>query len=291
VTSTQIDAQAQGGLKGFLNRGGFWPLLLVVAVFFAIYLPTVNVVANLSDRSYSEDDLFSSVGTVFVQITAALVVGSIVLIAFTTFMGWNAEIFGRQPIYRSRWMWLAPVVVIIPILMRVFGIDWGGPAVSVILMMLATGVLIGFSEELLYRGVAVKMLRSGGHREFSVAWVSTLLFALSHSLNIFSGGAPRTVALTVAYTVGFGMLMYLTMRVTGFIVAAMVLHALTDPTTFLANGGLPDKVVADSSSLVGLPQLAGGYQLFLLIPVAVIMGFFVRGKVGEPKATKAQPAA
>ena len=217
MTSTQIDTQTQGGLRGFLNKGGFWPLLLVVAVYFAIYLPAGKVAANLADRSYSEADPLSSVGAVFVQLTAALIVGSIVLIAFTTFMGWNAEIFGRQPIYRSRWMWLAPVVVLMPILMRVFGIDWGGPALSVILMMLATGALIGFSEELLYRGIAVKMLRSGGHREFSVAWVSSLLFGLSHSLNIFSGGAPRTVALTVAYTVGFGMLMYLSMRVIGFI--------------------------------------------------------------------------
>jgi hypothetical protein len=292
VTATQIDTQTQrGGLRGFLDKGGFWRFLPVMAIYFAIYLPAGRIAARLADRSYSEADTLSSVGAVFIQLTAALIVGSIVLIAFTTFMGWNAEIFGRQPIYRSRWMWLAPVVVVVPILMRVFGIDWGGPALSVILMMLATGVLIGFSEELLYRGIAVKMLRSGGHREWSVAWVSALLFSLSHSLNIFSGGAPRTVALTVAYTLGFGLLMYLSMRVVGFIAAAMILHALTDPTTFLANGGLPDKVVADTTSVVGLPALAGGYQLFLLIPAAVIMGCFIRGKVGEPKATKAQASA
>lgn len=291
MTATQIETQTQGGLRGFLNKGGFWPLLLVVAVYMAIYLPAGKVAANLFDRSYSEADTLSSVGAVFVQLSFALIVGSIVLIAFTTIMGWNAEIFGRQPIYRSLWMWLAPVVVIIPILMRVFGIDWGGPALSVILMMLATGALIGFSEELLFRGIAVKMLRSGGHREFSVAWVSSILFSLSHSLNIFSGGAPRTVALTVAYTLGFGMLMYLSMRVIGFIAGAMILHGLTDPTTFLANGGLPDKVVADTSAAVGLPALAGGYQLFLLIPAAVIMGCFIRGKVGEPKGAKAEAAA
>jgi hypothetical protein len=268
-----------------------WPLLLVVAVYLAIYLPAGAVAARLADRSYSEADTLSSVGAVFIQLTAALIVGSIVLIAFTTFMGWNAEIFGRQQVYRSRWMWLAPVVVVAPILMRVVGIDWGGPTVSVILMMLATGALIGFSEELLYRGIAVKMLRSGGHREFSVAWVSALLFSLSHSVNIFSGGAPRTVALTVAYTLGFGLLMYLSMRAIGFIAGAMVLHGLTDPTTFLANGGLPDKVVADSSSVVGLPALAGGYQLFLLIPAALIMASCIRGKVGEPKPAKAKAQA
>ncbi len=87
MTSTQIDAQTQGGLRGFLNKGGFWPLLLVVAVYFAIYLPAGKVVANLADRSYSEADTLSSVGTVFVQLTAALIVGSIVLIAFTTLHG------------------------------------------------------------------------------------------------------------------------------------------------------------------------------------------------------------
>jgi hypothetical protein len=291
VTSTQIETTDQKGLRGFLNRGGFLPVLLVVAVYFAIYLPTSRVVARVADPKYSEADALSSVGTVFVQLTAALIVGSIVLIAFTTFMGWNAEIFGRQPIYRSRWMWIAPVVVIIPIVMRVLGIDWGGPAVSVILLMLATGALIGFSEELLYRGIVVKMMRSGGRREFTVAWVSAVLFSVSHSLNIFSGGEPRTVALTVVYTLGFGMLMYLTMRVTGFILGAMVLHGLTDPTTFLANGGLPDKVVVDTSAAAGLPAIAGGYQLFLLVPIGIILGFFVRGKVGEAKGAKAEATA
>ncbi len=131
MAASVTETQTQGGLRGFLNKGGFWPLLAVVVVYFAIYLPAGKVTANLADRSYSEDDLLSSVGTVFVQLTVALIVGSIVLIAFTTFMGWNAEIFGRQSIYRSRWMWLAPVVVLIPIVLRVFGIDWGGPALSV----------------------------------------------------------------------------------------------------------------------------------------------------------------
>jgi hypothetical protein len=289
VTSTQIETQTQGGLRGFLNKGGFWPLLLVVAVYLAIYLPTGKVVANLFDRSYSEDDLFSSMGTVFVQLSAALIVGSIVLILFTTFMGWNAEIFGRQSIYRSRWMWLAPVIVLVPIILRVFGIDWGGRALSVVLLVLATGALIGFSEELLYRGIAVKMLRSGGHREWSVAAISSVMFALSHSLNIFSGEPARTVAFTVLYTVAFGALMYLSMRVVGFIWAAMVLHGLTDPTTILSTGGLPGAV--EDSGLDGLTALTSGFTLFVMIPAGIIMLFFIRGKVGEPKATKAQAAA
>ncbi|WP_141845717.1 CPBP family intramembrane glutamic endopeptidase [Humibacillus xanthopallidus] len=283
---TRTPTQTQGGLRGFLNKGGFWRLLLVVAVYFAIYLPTGKVVARLADRSYSDDDLLSSLGSVFVQLTAALIVGSIVLFAFTTFMGWNAEIFGRQPIYRSRWMWIAPVIVLVPITLRVLAIDWGGPALSVVLLVLATGALIGFSEELLYRGIAVKMLRSSGQREWSVAAISSVLFGLSHGLNIFSGEPAGPVAYTVLYTVAFGVLMYLSMRVIGFIAAAMILHGLTDPTTLLSTGGLPGKV--DTTGFNGLLALTSGFTLFLLVPVGYILAFFIRGKVGERKGANAE---
>lgn len=290
MTSTQLETQTQGGLRGFLNKGGFWPLLAVVVTYLALYLAAGKVISNLVDPSYIEDDLLSSMGTVFFQLTVGLIFGSILLVTFTTVMGWNAEIFGRQPIYRSGWMWLAPVVIAAPIIMRVLGIDWGGRALSVVLTMLATGLLIGFSEELLYRGIAVKMLRSGGHREWSVAAVSALLFGMSHSVNIFSGGSPQTVAFTVLYTVAFGILMYLSMRVIGFIVGAMILHGLTDPTTFIASGGLPDKVdtTVSAGSLLGL---AGAFTMFVLIPAAFIMAFCIRGKVGEPKGARTEAAA
>lgn len=279
--------QPPTGFRAFLNKGGFWRFLFVMAIYFAIYLPAGKLAANLADRSLSEGDTLSSIGTVFVQLTAALIVGSIVLVAFTTFMGWNAEIFSRQPIYRSAWMWIAPVVVLTPIVLRVLGIDWGGRAVSVSVMMMATGLLIGFSEELLFRGVAVKMLRSSGYREWSVAAISSALFALSHSLNIFSGGSLRTVSTTVLYTFAFGTLMYLSMRVIGFIGGAMILHALTDPTTFLATGGLPDAV--DATSVTGLAAVGGKFTIVVIL-AGWIMAAFIRGKVGEPKGAKGAAA-
>ena len=283
VSTTGIAAEQDSGVRAFLNKGGFWRFLLVMAIYFAIYLPAGKLAANLAERSFSEADALSSVGTIFVQLTAALIVGSIVLIAFTTLMGWNAEIFGRQRIYRSAWMWIAPVIILTPIVLRVLGIDWGERALSVIIMMMATGLLIGFSEELLFRGIAVKMLRSSGYREWGVAAISSVLFALSHSLNVFSGGSLRTVSTTVLYTFAFGILMYLSMRVMGFIAGAMILHALTDPTTFLATGGLPDAV--DATTVTGLAAIGGQFTIVVIL-AGWIMAFFIRGKVGEPKGAR-----
>lgn len=289
MAHSMTETRTHGGLRGFLNKGGFWPLLVVVIAYLIVYVPAGGVIARLADRSYSEDDLLSSAGTVFIQLTGGLIVGSLVLIAFTTYMGWNAEIFGRQPIYRSRWMWLAPVIVLTPIVMRVVGIDWGGRGLSVSLMMMSTGLLIGFSEELLYRGVGVKMLRSGGHREWSVAAITSLMFGLSHTVNLISGAKLTTVAATVPYTIAFGVLMYLSMRVVGFIAAAMILHGLTDPTTFLATGGLPDDV--DTTAVTGLLAIAGQFGTLLVVIAGLVMVLFVRGKVGEAKGTTAEAAA
>ena len=99
-------------------------------------------------------------------------------------------------------------------------------------------------------------------------------------MNLFSGRAVTTVAFTVFYTFGIGVLMYLTLRVTGFLVWAMLVHGLTDPTTILASGGI-DKVATGGASN-DLLSLAG----FVTIPLAVvgiIALLFVRGRVGEPE--------
>jgi hypothetical protein len=269
----------QRGLKGFLNKGGFWRLLALLAVYFAIYLGAGRVAGQLRGES-DEGELLDSVSNVFFTLTFGLIVGAVLLTALTSYMGWNKEIYGRQPVYRSGWMWLGPLIAAVPILLRVLDIDWGGPALSVVLLVLATGLMIGYVEELLFRGIAVKMLRAGGHREFAVAVTSSLLFAVSHSINALNGQEFKTVGPTVLYTFAFGALMYLTMRSFGFIIAAMILHGLTDPTAILATGGIDEVSVTAPQ---GLAAVNGGFTFFVLIPIGIILLLCVRGKAGEEK--------
>jgi membrane protease YdiL (CAAX protease family) len=281
--TTPATTPSETGLRGFLNKGGFWRLLPVVVVYLVLYL-AAGWVASQFNNGYNDDDLLSSVGAVFFQLSVGLIVGSIILTAFTTWLGWNGEVFGRQPVYRSWWMWIAPVFVALPIILRILDIDWGGPALSVVLLVLASGLLVGYSEELLFRGIAVKMLRAGGNGEFVVAVLSSLLFALSHGINIFQGQEFKVVGPTVGYTFAFGVMMYLTMRVAGFLVAAMIMHGLTDPTGILASGGI-DKLpgaggASDIANLVGLITV-------VLIIVGYVLVLFVRGKAGEQIEHKA----
>jgi hypothetical protein len=72
--------------------------------------------------------------------------------------------------------------------------------------------------------------------------------------------------------------MYLTLRATGFLVVAMVLHALTDPTTILATGGIDEitNTASDSAFMV----VAGAFTI-LLILLGVVLLSFVRGQAAR----------
>jgi membrane protease YdiL (CAAX protease family) len=271
------------GLKGFLNKGGFWRYLIVVVIYAAIYLGAGKVIALAFPDVYRAG-LLSSVGAVFVQLTFGLLVGAVVLSIFTTWMGWNSEIYGRQPIYKSWWMWIGPLVLIVPIVLRVLGTEWSDRSVDVILAVMVTGLMVGFVEEMLCRGIGVKMLRDGGSGEWVVAALTSLVFALLHSLNVLSGQDLRTTAVQLLYTFGFGVLIYLTLRVTGFIVYAMLVHGLTDPTAILANGDINSiTATGEVSSLVTL----GGQWSSIIILVGFIMLIFIRGKVERGTHTAA----
>ncbi|MGW5920112.1 CPBP family intramembrane glutamic endopeptidase [Nocardia fluminea] len=279
MTETVPVSQEQRGLRGFMDRGGFWRFLAFLVVYFAIYLGAGQVVGLLGGH-YVEDELLSSVGSVFFQVTASLVVGCVVLAAFSAYLGWNREMFGRQPVYRSKWMWIAPVIVAAPIVVRVLGIDWGRHQVDVVALVLGTGLLIGFAEELTFRGFGVKMLRDAGHGEQAVAALTSAAFALSHGLNLLGGQSITVVGPTVLYTFAFGVLMYLTLRVTGFLLGAIVLHGLTDPTTMLATGDI-DKVATDSPSGSLIPATS----TMVLIVSGYLLVLFVRGRAAARSRT------
>lgn len=173
-------------------------------------------------------------------------------------------------------MWIAVIIVATPVVLRLLGIDYSRYPSGVVAAVLATGVLIGFVEEVLTRGIAVKMLRDAGHSEWAVAAVSSLVFAAMHSINLFSGAAPLVVAVTVFYALGFGVLMYLSMRVSGFLLVAVVLHSMTDPTTILATGGL-DEAASDAAQNA-LLTAASPFN-FVIMFAGLIMLIVIRGRV------------
>ena len=277
-------ASQVSGWKRFWDKGRWWKAVVAVVGYLVLYGLVGQAIGAIFRGEIDTTNVFVTPGNLFLVLGASIVVGAIILVVFLASVGWLRLVFARQPISGRGWMWIFVVLAIIPIVLRFAGIDYDSYGVPVVVTMLLIGLLIGFTEELLYRGIVIKILRDGGHRELSVAVISSLLFALSHSVNLLSGQPLLTVALTVVFTFGFGMVMYLVLRVTGNIVWPMLIHALTDPTTFLASGGIDTSTGAAHSQLL---DLAGPFNIVFVI-AALIALFFIRGAVSQRSTTAAR---
>lgn len=258
---TEHEQRGVTAWQGFWERGRWWKALLAAIGYLVLYEGASLLVGTIW-RDEIGTDLFGDPTTLLIVLVVPLAVGAIVLTAFVASLGWFPALFGRQPVRGRGWMWIAVVLTVIPIVLRLIGIDYGDYPAGVVPLTVVAGLLIGFTEELLTRGIAVKILRDAGHREIGVAVISSALFALLHSVNALSGQPLLTVLLTIAFAFGFGMMMYLVLRVTGSLIWPMLIHALTDPTTFLASGGIDTAATTAASPLLAL---AGPFNILFIV--------------------------
>jgi len=120
-----------------------------------------------------------------------------------------------------------PALALLAALIGIATFDWDSPRTDV-LPLLAVGVLlVGFSEELLTRGLLIVGLRPA-MKEPMVWFVTSLLFGLMHGLNIIGGQAVGTTLQQIVFAFVLGTAFYVTRRVTGTLLVCMVLHAVWD---------------------------------------------------------------
>ncbi|MCK9795966.1 CPBP family intramembrane metalloprotease [Isoptericola sp. 4D.3] len=268
------------GWRRFWDRGGWWRAFGFAVLYIAVFLVVGWLIGRLRLGPASAEAALDSPGAVFFGLALPILVMGLLLVVFVVSMGWRREVFGPQPVAGKRWMWVAVVLVLVPVVLHVAATSWSSYSVPVVLTVLFLGLCVGLAEELLARGVAVVMLRRAGYGEKAVMVLSSVLFGLLHASNLVSGQDLTTVGVTVVYAFGFGTMMYLSMRVTGSIVPAILLHAATDPTAILATGGVDTHgAIAGAESL---NALAGAFNLVFVV-VAVVAIFLVSGRARTPR--------
>lgn len=271
-------APAASFWKIFWEKGGWWRALLLTAVYFALFQLLSLVFTPLAEQ------VQDPAGTAGVAVFYLLpeIIGAVILALFTLSVGWWRELFARQPIRGRGWMWIAIVVVLLFNILRFATIDYGAVGVDVVLTWLLTGLLIGLTEEVLTRGLVVTLMRKAGYREIVVAVISATLFSLLHAGNLLSGQPLLTTAIQVLYTFAFGILMYLALRVTGTLIAPILLHASTDPSIFLQSAYPADGALTAFAAFGNIAVIITGFVLI----------FFIRGRVGDaqPSFSETRPA-
>lgn len=94
-------------------------------------------------------------------------------------------------------------------------------------------MLVGFTEETLFRGIILRSLRTNGRPEAWAVLITTVWFGLFHLLSLL-GGLDIVSTLTQCFlAAASGVVYYLFRRTWGLLVPAMLAHGLWDTSLFL----------------------------------------------------------
>lgn len=149
--------------------------------------------------------------------------------------GWWPGIWPRRTPALPRVLWLIPLCWFAICAARLSVTPWEAFDLTYFLVLAAAMVMVGFNEELLFRGILAHGARgTGAWTEAKVMLVTAVGFGLFHLPNVLAGQALGPTLIQVAYATVMGVALYATMRLSGTILLPVAMHALWDFSTFSA---------------------------------------------------------
>ncbi len=108
---------------------------------------------------------------------------------------------------------------------------WGGAAVKYPfpgqLFAIVSMALVGFAEELIFRGFLFKAMLKDGSAAAAIV-VSSVTFGLGHILNIFTGHDLGPTLLQVVFAIAVGFVLTMSFYKSGSLLPGILMHSLTD---------------------------------------------------------------
>ena len=233
------------------------PRVWIGFAVWAGYVVVIFAVSILSGIPYT--DIGTTAESTWRGAVMDLAVGAVLLIVLATLLGWWRPALFERKRSHHKWPVFVPVVMFAAAILNLFNTDWSQFDTSFLLSLVALGVLVGFSEELMSRGLVLTAFRS----QLAEGWawfLSSALFGLMHIVNA-ALGAPLLASLTQAgLAFASGTAFYILRRVTGSLIWAMLLHGLWDVSVFaVGHAPVSTPFAAALAPLVGLLALAVVY--------------------------------
>lgn len=233
---------------------------LAVVVAYMLVFNGLQLVAGVDYADY-----FDTAGNTWRAVVIPLAAGAVLLVAFVVWSGWDLVWQDPARLPMGWTLRVAPLLFALGLALRFAGVDWAAVPSDLLLPIALSGVLVGFCEETLFRGIVLRCLRTTRRPEaMAVLWTS-LVFGAFHVGNLLFGQSAAEVLLQVVMASTAGVILYLFRRWTGVLVAAMAAHGLWDASLFL---------IADHDT----GNLAGSVATLLalvLVPLAGLVALVV----------------
>lgn len=230
------------------------PLIgILIAVGYGAYFLVAEIIAGVD-----YDTIGDTTSNVVKAIVIPVGVATVLVALVATLLGW-----WRPALFETaagpKWRWLVPALMIASIVVSLATADWGVKGAGFVTMLLIGTLFVGFSEEMVFRGLALVGLR-GGMSETWVWFLSSLLFGLVHGLNLFFGQPLGPTFQQIIFAFVFGSVFYVIRRASGTLILCMVIHWFWDFSTFMRTG----------EDTTGTSLLAGFFGSWLSYAAAII---------------------
>ena len=199
------------------------PLIGVLAVVVYATIMALCWAATGADYATIPDTTGQLLSGVVVTVGAAVLFAAVL----TTWLGWWGPALREERTFAPRWALIVPVLMALVALTNVVSIDYGAKDLSWVATLALGVAFVGFGEELTTRGLALVGFR-GSLSEMASWLLSSVLFALLHSINALFGQSLVVTADQMVFAFLLGSALYVVRMSTGTLVVAMVLHAVWD---------------------------------------------------------------
>lgn len=241
---------------------------LLIVIFYAGLLVVIEMFIGVPYTEFSR-----STNNMLYGVLIPISIGSIVLTCIALWSGWWKDLWrDKYHIKDHMWMHIFLVLFIVAVVANflVGHINTLDP--TYILITLVATILVGYSEELLTRGLLVRGSRGSGFSEVKVFYIVMIVFGFIHGINFING---QGLALTIEQMLMAGLLggvFYTIFRKTGFLIVPMIVHSLWDFSLFTQGLNHVGDLVLTSTGKINPLQIIGIlaiYTSYLLLILAI----------------------
>ena len=247
------------------------PTLLNALLIVVVYAAILVVIEMFMGVPYTE--FSKSTNNMFMGVLIPIAMGSVILTSIALWSGWWNELWrDKYHIKDHGWMHIFLVMFIVAISMNFLVGHIGSLRPTYILVTLMATILVGYSEELLTRGLLVCGARGSGYSEVKVFYIVMIVFGFIHGINFING---QSLGLTIQQMFMAGLLggvFYTIFRKTGFLIVPMIVHALWDFSLFTQGFNFVGELITTSTGTYNPLQIIGImaiYSTYLLLILAV----------------------
>jgi hypothetical protein len=186
--------------------------------------------------------------------------GAVFLAGYASWLGWWQPALRERERVAPRWTLVVPALMVVTASLTLVSAELSVLSAGHLAVLAVGTLLVGFSEELLTRGLLLVGFRGSVSEALSWFWTS-FLFGLIHAVNLFFGQSALDTMQQVVSAFLFGSALYVTRMATGALVAAMLVHAFWDfaSLSFTGSG-------AEATTLTAV----GGILNYLTIVLALV---------------------